>query len=58
MNDALVSIKVDREERPDIDKMYVQVAQMMTGRGIRPSADFSTFRAQMVQGTALLEYYD
>ncbi len=33
MNDAFVSIKVDREERPDIDKMYMQVAQMMTGRG-------------------------
>lgn len=33
MNDAFVSIKVDREERPDIDKIYMQVAQMMTGRG-------------------------
>ncbi len=33
MNDAFISIKVDREERPDIDKMYMQVAQMMTGRG-------------------------
>ena len=33
MNDAFVSIKVDKEERPDIDKIYMQVAQMMTGRG-------------------------
>ena len=33
MNDAFVNIKVDREERPDIDKIYMQVAQMMTGRG-------------------------
>jgi uncharacterized protein YyaL (SSP411 family) len=33
MNDAFVSIKVDREERPDIDKVYMQVATMMTGRG-------------------------
>ncbi|MHA2209761.1 MAG: thioredoxin domain-containing protein [Candidatus Thorarchaeota archaeon] len=33
MNDAFVNIKVDREERPDIDKVYMQVAQMMTGRG-------------------------
>jgi len=33
MNDAFISIKVDREERPDIDKIYMQVAQMMTGRG-------------------------
>ncbi|MHA1926733.1 MAG: thioredoxin domain-containing protein [Candidatus Thorarchaeota archaeon] len=33
MNDAFVNIKVDREERPDIDKVYMQVAQMMTGSG-------------------------
>jgi uncharacterized protein len=33
MNDAFVSIKVDREERPDIDQIYMAVAQMMTGRG-------------------------
>lgn len=33
MNEAFVSIKVDREERPDIDKVYMQVAQMMTGGG-------------------------
>jgi len=33
MNDAFVSIKVDREERPDIDDVYMAVAQMMTGRG-------------------------
>ncbi|TFH07564.1 MAG: thioredoxin domain-containing protein [Candidatus Thorarchaeota archaeon] len=33
MNDAFVNIKVDREERPDIDGVYMQVAQMLTGRG-------------------------
>lgn len=33
MNDAFVNIKVDREERPDIDGVYMQVAQMMTQRG-------------------------
>ncbi len=33
MNDSFISIKVDREERPDIDKVYMQVSQMMTGRG-------------------------
>jgi len=31
MNDAFVSIKVDREERPDIDHIYITVCQMMTG---------------------------
>ncbi|OPY52624.1 MAG: Cellobiose 2-epimerase [Methanosaeta sp. PtaU1.Bin060] len=33
MNDAFVSIKVDREERPEIDQVYMAAAQMMTGRG-------------------------
>ncbi len=33
MNDAFVNIKVDREERPDIDGIYMTVCQMMTGGG-------------------------
>lgn len=33
MNDAFVNIKVDREERPDIDSIYMHVCQMMTGSG-------------------------
>ncbi len=33
MNDAFVSIKVDREERPDIDDVYMTVCQMLTGSG-------------------------
>jgi uncharacterized protein YyaL (SSP411 family) len=33
MNDAFVCIKVDREERPDIDNVYMTVCQMMTQRG-------------------------
>jgi len=33
MNEAFISIKVDREERPDIDKIYMTVCQMMTGSG-------------------------
>ena len=33
MNDAFVSIKVDREERPDIDHIYMTVCQMMMGAG-------------------------
>lgn len=33
MNEAFVSIKVDREERPDIDRIYMAAAQMITGRG-------------------------
>ncbi|MCZ7382021.1 MAG: thioredoxin domain-containing protein [Candidatus Methanoperedens sp.] len=33
MNDAFVSIKVDREERPDIDSIYMAACQRMTGSG-------------------------
>ena len=33
MNEIFVSIKVDREERPDIDKTYMTVSQMLTGSG-------------------------
>ena len=33
MNEVFVSIKVDREERPDIDKVYMTVCQIMTGGG-------------------------
>jgi uncharacterized protein YyaL (SSP411 family) len=33
MNEAFVSIKVDREERPDIDDLYMTVCQLMTGSG-------------------------
>jgi uncharacterized protein YyaL (SSP411 family) len=33
MNDAFVSIKVDREERPDLDHIYMAVCQIMTGNG-------------------------
>mgnify|MGYP005843333689 FL=1 len=33
MNETFVSIKVDREERPDIDGIYMTVCQMITGNG-------------------------
>ncbi|MBU0474785.1 MAG: thioredoxin domain-containing protein [Bacteroidetes bacterium] len=33
MNKTFVSIKVDREERPDIDNIYMSVCQMLTGSG-------------------------
>jgi len=33
MNEAFVCIKVDREERPDIDGIYMTVCQLMTGSG-------------------------
>lgn len=33
LNEHYIAIKVDREERPDIDSVYMKVCQMMTGRG-------------------------
>lgn len=33
MNDNFIAIKVDREERPDIDQVYMSAVQLMTGRG-------------------------
>ncbi|MBC8311713.1 MAG: thioredoxin domain-containing protein [Candidatus Marinimicrobia bacterium] len=33
LNESYIAIKVDREERPDIDNVYMSVTQMLTGRG-------------------------
>jgi uncharacterized protein len=42
MNERFVNIKVDREERPDIDGIYMQAVQAMTGRGGWPMTVFLT----------------
>lgn len=42
LNQYFVCIKVDREERPDIDNAYMQVCQMLTGRGGWPLSVFMT----------------
>ena len=42
MNEHFVSIKVDREERPDIDAIYMQATQAMTGHGGWPMTVFLT----------------
>ena len=34
LNDNFVSIKVDREERPDLDQIYMASVQMLTGRAV------------------------
>ena len=33
MNKKFINIKVDREERPDVDNVYMNAVQLMTGRG-------------------------
>ncbi len=42
MNERFVSIKVDREERPDLDSIYMQAVQAMTGHGGWPMTVFLT----------------
>jgi hypothetical protein len=42
MNQLFVNIKVDREERPDVDNIYMQAVQSMTGRGGWPMTVFLT----------------
>ncbi|MDX6693813.1 MAG: uncharacterized protein QOF02_1416 [Blastocatellia bacterium] len=42
MNENFISIKVDREERPDLDQIYMNAVQMMTGHGGWPMTVFLT----------------
>ena len=42
MNSLFVNVKVDREERPDIDSIYMDAVQAMTGRGGWPMTVFLT----------------
>ncbi|OPJ62898.1 thioredoxin domain-containing protein [Clostridium oryzae] len=43
MNDTFVCIKVDREERPEIDNLYMSVCQAVTGSGGWPLTIFMTY---------------
>ena len=42
MNGSFVNIKVDREERPDVDSIYMRAVQAMTGQGGWPLTAFLT----------------
>lgn len=42
MNEHFINIKVDREERPDIDEIYMNAVQMLTGQGGWPMSVFLT----------------
>lgn len=42
LNERYISIKVDREERPDIDHLYMTAAQVMNGQGGWPLSVFMT----------------
>ncbi|WP_017545854.1 thioredoxin domain-containing protein [Nocardiopsis prasina] len=42
MNELFVNVKVDREERPDVDAVYMEATQAMTGQGGWPMTVFAT----------------
>ena len=42
LNQRFVSIKVDREERPDLDQIYMNAVQLLTGHGGWPMSVFLT----------------
>jgi len=50
MNELFVNIKVDREERPDVDTIYMNVVQMLTGHGGWPMSVFMTPDKQAYYG--------
>src|SRR5262245_55943529 len=50
LNEHFISIKVDREERPDLDQIYMNAVQIMTGRGGWPMSVFLTPELQPFYG--------
>ncbi len=42
LNESYVAVKVDREERPDVDQVYMTACQVMTGQGGWPLSAFLT----------------
>jgi uncharacterized protein len=50
MNEHFVPIKVDREERPDVDSIYMNAVQIMTGAGGWPMTVFLTPKGQPFYG--------
>ncbi|MET0911110.1 MAG: thioredoxin domain-containing protein, partial [Ilumatobacteraceae bacterium] len=50
MNTAFINVKVDREERPDVDSIYMDAVQAMTGRGGWPMTVFLTPRGEPFYG--------
>ena len=50
MNQGFISIKVDREERPDVDSIYMAAVQAMTGRGGWPLSVFLTPQGEPFYG--------
>jgi uncharacterized protein YyaL (SSP411 family) len=50
MNEHFVNIKVDREERPDVDQVYMDAVQLMTGKGGWPLNCFTLADGRPIYG--------
>ncbi len=50
MNELFVNVKVDREERPDVDQLYMDAVQALTGKGGWPMTVFLTPDAKPFYG--------
>ena len=50
MNEHFINVKVDREERPDVDKVYMSFVQASTGGGGWPMSVFLTPQLKPVFG--------
>jgi uncharacterized protein YyaL (SSP411 family) len=50
MNELFVNVKVDREERPDVDAVYMDAVQALTGRGGWPMTVFLTPEGEPFHG--------
>ncbi len=58
LNENYVAIKVDREERPDIDAIYMNVVQMLTGQGGWPMTVWLTPAREAYSGTTYVPARD
>ena len=50
MNEHFINVKVDREERPDVDKVYMSFVQATTGGGGWPMSVFLTPTLKPIYG--------
>src|SRR5215467_11463068 len=58
MNENFVNIKVDREERPDLDQIYMTAVQIMTGSGGWPMTVFLLPSGEPIFGGTYFPPYD
>lgn len=50
INEHYIAIKVDRDQRPDVDARYQQVVQAMSGQGGWPLTGFLTYDGRLIYG--------